>query len=144
MTCSLEYVPQLRVRGLRVTSQRMAILHVLRHSAGHLPPRKVYALASRALPGLTLPTVYRTLELLVRAGIVWQARLGNGHIAYELAAGKHDHLVCRECGDQIKVPEGLLKSSYRNLEMSSGYVLTGSHQTLSGLCPKCQQKRGAR
>jgi Fe2+ or Zn2+ uptake regulation protein len=64
MTCYSEYIPQLHSRGFRVTTQRMAILHVLRHSRTHLSPTKVYELACRDLPGLTETTVYRTLEFL--------------------------------------------------------------------------------
>ena len=54
MTCSSQYVPQLHSRGFRVTSQRMAILHVLRHSQTHLSPSEVYELARREQPGYAM------------------------------------------------------------------------------------------
>ncbi len=64
MSCATEYAPQLRERGYRMTPQRMAILHVLHHSGEHLSPAEVYKQARMELPGLTEPTVYRTLEFL--------------------------------------------------------------------------------
>jgi Fe2+ or Zn2+ uptake regulation protein len=42
MSCADEYTPQLRARGYRMTPQRLAILHVLHHSGGHLSPAEVY------------------------------------------------------------------------------------------------------
>ena len=74
MSCAAEYAPQLRARGYRMTPQRMAILHVLHHEGTHLSPAEVYKKARKELPSLTEPTVYRTLEFLVRY-CHWCARL---------------------------------------------------------------------
>jgi Fe2+ or Zn2+ uptake regulation protein len=41
MSCASEYASQLRARGFRMTSQRLAILHALRHAGTHLSPRVV-------------------------------------------------------------------------------------------------------
>ena len=69
MSCSSDYAAQLRARGFRMTSQRMAILHVLRHEGMHLSPVEVHRKALKELPGLTEPTVYRTLEFLAENGL---------------------------------------------------------------------------
>jgi Fur family ferric uptake transcriptional regulator len=119
----------------------MAILHVLRHTRGHLEPTRIYAEARKAAPGLTQPTVYRTLDVFVRNGLVWQMGLDKGHLAYELAEGDHHHLVCRSCGRQVEVSQNLFAEAYRQLEASSGYALDLNHVRLSGLCPACRKKR---
>ena len=64
MSCADQYTPQLHALGFRMTPQRLAILHALHHAGGHLSPTEVYQRASSDLPGLTEPTVYRTLEFL--------------------------------------------------------------------------------
>jgi Fe2+ or Zn2+ uptake regulation protein len=69
MSCADEYTPKLRARGYRMTPQRLAILHVLHHSGGHLSPAEVYERAHAQLPGLTESTVYRTLEFLAENGL---------------------------------------------------------------------------
>ena len=139
MTCTSEYAPHLRGLGFRVTSQRMAILHVLRHSRGHLSPLEVYARARRSLPGITQPTVYRTLEFLSANGLAWQTNLANGHLVYELAERNHNHIVCRECGNQVEIDPRLLEGAYRNLEAITGYSVEQHHVNLSGLCPRCRE-----
>jgi Fe2+ or Zn2+ uptake regulation protein len=138
MSCSAEYVPLLRARGFRMTSQRMAILHTLRHAGTHLSPREVYRQAKQDLPGLTEPTVYRTLEFLAQNGLVRQAQTGNGHLRYEIAGHDHHHLVCRQCGDEIQVDHALLERLYQELESTSGYMRIDSHMTFFGVCPGCQ------
>jgi Fe2+ or Zn2+ uptake regulation protein len=138
MTCASEYAPQLRELGFRVTPQRMAILHVLRHSRGHLSPLQVYARARRSVRGLTQPTVYRTLEFLAANGLVWQTSLANGHLGYELAERNHNHVVCRRCGNEVEIDPRVLEGAYRKLGAITGYAIDQHHVNLSGLCPGCQ------
>lgn len=138
MSCSIDYVPQLRARGYRMTSQRHAILHVLCHSGKHLSPVQVYEKAVKELPELTEPTVYRTLEFLAENGLAHPAHMENGHLGYQIASHDHHHLVCRSCGDEIEVDHTLIKSMYQKLESASGYKLTDSHVTFFGLCSDCK------
>jgi len=139
MSCAAEYAPQLRSRGYRMTSQRMAILHVLHHEGTHLSPAEVYKKARKELPGLTEPTVYRTLEFLADIALVRPSYSSSGHLTYEIAGNDHHHIVCRNCGGEIEVEHTLLESLYRLLETTSGYRSIDSHVTFFGLCPKCQK-----
>lgn len=139
MSCADEYTPKLRARGYRMTPQRLAILHVLHHSGGHLSPAEVYERALTELPSLTEPTVYRTLEFLAENGLARPAHMGSGHLVYEIARHEHHHLKCRVCGNEMEVEHTLLKSMYQKLESESGYKLTDSHLTFFGLCPNCQK-----
>jgi Fur family peroxide stress response transcriptional regulator len=138
MTCASIYAPQLRARGFRMTPQRMAILHVLHQAGTHLTPSGVYSRARRELPGLTEPTVYRTLDFLVENGLVHSSHAGSGHFSYQIAGRDHHHLVCRVCGSEIEVEHSLLASLYRILEEASGYRKIDSHVTFFGVCPQCQ------
>ena len=140
MTCYTEYIPQLHSRGFRVNSQRMAILHVLHPSGTHLSPTEVYELARRDLPGLTEPTVYRTLEFLARNDLARSTQTGNGHLIYEIAGSNHHHLVCRECDGEVEIEDALFKTVNAKLESFTGYKLKNNHVTLFGLCPNCQKK----
>jgi Fur family ferric uptake transcriptional regulator len=138
MSCITEYASQLRTRGYRMTAQRLSILHVLRHAGTHLSPRQVYELAKQDLPGLTEPTVYRTLEFLAQNGLARPSQTGNGHFMYEIAGNEHHHIVCRICGDEIEVDHALLENLYHKLESTSGYLRIDSHMTFLGICPNCQ------
>ena len=138
MSCTSEYADQLRARGFRMTSQRLAMLHTLRHAGTHLSPREVYRQAKQELPGLTEPTVYRTLEFLAENGLARPLQTGNGHLMYEIAGNDHHHIVCRICGDEREVEHAVLEHLYHKLESASGYVRIASHITFFGVCPHCQ------
>jgi Fe2+ or Zn2+ uptake regulation protein len=139
MTCSSEYAPQLRARGFRMTRQRLAILHVLRHEGIHLSPAELYKKALVELPGLTEPTVYRTLEFLAENDLVRPSQSSNGHLTYEIAGTDHHHVVCRTCGKEIEFEHAVLESLYQKLETTSGFKNIDSHLTFFGICPECQK-----
>ena len=124
-------------RGFRMTPQRMAILHILHHAGSHLSPSEIYAKARKELPGLTEPTVYRTLEFLVENELVRTSQSGSGHLTYQIVGRDHHHLVCRVCRGEIEVEHSLLASLYRTLEKASGYRKIDSHVTFFGVCPAC-------
>lgn len=138
MSCASEYATELRSRGFRMTPQRLAILHTLRHAGTHLSPREVYRQAKQEWPTLTEPTVYRTLEFLAENGLARPLQAGNGHLMYEIAGNDHHHIVCRICGAEVEVDHTLLADLYRALESTSGYLRIDSHMTFFGICPNCQ------
>ena len=138
MSCVNEFAPQLRAQGFRMTPQRLTILHVLRHAGGHLAPAQVYEQARKELPGLTEPTVYRTLEFLAGKGFALTTHKENGKRVYELAESKHHHLICRNCGASMEIAHTSLEKLYHQLESSTGYKLDSSHVTFFGLCSECQ------
>jgi Fe2+ or Zn2+ uptake regulation protein len=120
-----------------MTPQRMAVLHVLRHAGTHLTPSDVYRLARQEFPRITEPTVYRTLDFLVKNGLVHPAHTGNGHFSYQIAGEDHHHVICRVCKSEIEVEHTLLHNFYRILEETSGYRNIDSHLTFFGVCPDC-------
>jgi Fe2+ or Zn2+ uptake regulation protein len=138
MSCATEYTPQLRARGFRMTSQRLAILHVLHHERTHLSPSEIFKQARRQLAGITEPTVYRTLEFLAQNGLVRPSHASNGHLTYQIAGEDHHHVVCRMCGSEMEIQHTLLEDLYRKLESTSGYLRIDSHVTFFGVCPDCQ------
>ncbi len=141
MSCGSEYAPQLRASGFRMTSQRMAILHVLRHSGAHLSPTEIFKKAQRDLPSLTEPTVYRTLEFLEKNGLAISSQVDNRKLVYEIAGRNHHHLICQLCGANFEVAPEALEPTIRQLEKSSGYRFINSHVTFFGICPECQERK---
>jgi Fur family transcriptional regulator, ferric uptake regulator len=141
MTCSEPYAQKLQARGFRMTSQRHAILHILKASGGHLSPSQIYNLAHASISGLTETTVYRTLEFLVDNDIVHPAHNDGGHLTYELAGHDHHHLVCRVCSAQVDLEPAALQDEISQLELQTGYQIDAGHLTFFGLCPDCQARR---
>ncbi|MCF6278370.1 MAG: transcriptional repressor [Anaerolineales bacterium] len=142
MSCEIDLTNQLRQQGFRITPQRRVILHILLHAQRHLTPAQVYQQAHDSLPGLTEPTVYRTLEFLTNMGMAQTAVAVNGKRAYEIG-NHHHHLVCRLCAKEIEIPHTKLAAVCADLEATTDFKLSQNHITFFGLCPNCQKDRSS-
>src|SRR5512144_1366908 len=87
----------LRARGQRVTSQRLVIGRLLRESDRHVTAEEVLRRAGERLPGMSLPTVYATLDLLADLGLARRVSVG-GPVLYDPRTEEHAHVRCRACG----------------------------------------------
>ena len=86
--------------GLKSTRQRNLILEVLLQSHPHVTIEQLLCAVRRKNPRVGYVTVYRTLRLLVEAGMVTAREFGDGQARYELSspAAHHDHIICSQCG----------------------------------------------
>ena len=96
----------LRAAGYRLTRQRKAILNYLATTDAHPSAQQVFQEAKKDHPGLSLATVYNTLETLARVGLIrildFQA-MDNRH---ETNLVPHINLICTECGKIQDFEEG--------------------------------------
>lgn len=100
-------VEKLRERGQRVTSQRLVIHRALRERDRHLTAEQVLQEVCESLPGISLPTVYATLELFEELGLVRRVATGSGPLLFDSRTSPHAHAVCRDCGaiSDIEFPQ---------------------------------------
>ncbi|GAB3479787.1 Fur family transcriptional regulator [Nocardiopsis coralliicola] len=125
---------ELRDRGYRVTPQRRAVLDAV-GALEHATPEAIHA---RVGEGLNLSTVYRTLDLLERLGLVTHTHLGAGAPSYHLAEeADHLHVVCRSCGGVADAPLDLAADMVRRLAAESGFSADARHLTVFGECGDC-------
>lgn len=88
----------LRVKGLRATGPRVAILEALRIDRHHPTPEQIFTRLREEHPSLSLSTVYQTLEVFLAAGLCRRVNAGDGRLRVDGTAHDHDHAVCRHCG----------------------------------------------
>ena len=70
---------RLEARGWRITPQRRAVIGALEGEHVHLSAEQVHAAARRAVPEVSLATVYNTLNELVSHGRDQRAPAGRRH-----------------------------------------------------------------
>jgi Fe2+ or Zn2+ uptake regulation protein len=136
----------LRRGGHRLTPQRQMVLRALEHAGHHLSAEEICQRVQVEYPGMSLSTVYRTLDLLVRLGMVLEAQLGGDRRVFELADehGEHTHLICRECG-AIAHPRELDLAALRcALAGETGYFTLALNVVATGICPACAAARESR
>jgi Fe2+ or Zn2+ uptake regulation protein len=127
----------LRERGQRVTPQRLAIARALRDLDRHVTAEHVFAEVSRRMPGVSLPTVYATLELLEELGLVRRVAGASGSVRYDPRTDEHHHLVCRRCGAVVDVDAPVDSDALLAAARATGFAPDRSQVVVSGLCAAC-------
>lgn len=124
---------------MRMTPQRQLVLDAVR-SLDHATPEQICVQVQRAAPAVNITTIYRTLDLLDRIGLVRHTHLGHGAPTYSAEEHQHLHLVCHSCGEVTELPTELMDGLVADLADHSGFALDVSHLALSGLCINCQDR----
>ncbi len=90
--------------------------------------------------GETMPraTLFNTLNVLSRAGIIEVSATGPGRPRYEIRGDPHHHLVCRVCGDVCDVDVRDAPQVPEQWSAPAGWRLEETAVTLRGLCPGCR------
>jgi Fur family ferric uptake transcriptional regulator len=136
---------RLRSAGLRLTPQRERVLAAVAALEHATPEAIVLRLREESAPGATAPdtsTVYRTLELLERLGLVWHTHLGKGAPVYHAAEHPHLHVVCQSCGAIASADPQLLAAAAERLAADLGFTVDVGHVALSGTCADCRERAG--
>lgn len=126
----------LHQRGLRMTPQRQLVLDAVRE-LGHATPERICAQVQRSAPAVNITTVYRTLDLMERLGLVRHTHLGHGAPSYSEREHEHVHLVCHDCGAVSEMPPDLMDGLADRLRRTAGFELDVTHVALSGRCAGC-------
>jgi Fur family ferric uptake transcriptional regulator len=134
-------IGRLREKGYRLTPQREMILAAIESSRDHISAEEIYAQVVARYPHVNISTVYRTLELLKKLGMVYEIDLGEGRIRYHAeGSGHHHHLVCQGCGKVIDIDEATLSSLKDILYRDYGFHADLRHVGIFGLCVGCRRK----
>jgi len=127
----------LRSKGMRLTAQRQLVLETVR-DLDHATPDQVHAKVSATAAGVNITTVYRTLELLEKIGLVTHAHLSHGAPTFHVVdEEQHVHLVCRMCEGIEEVPSEMLDQLATKLRSERGFKLDIGHVALFGTCSAC-------
>ncbi len=133
-------VNKLSELGYRLTPQRIMVLSAIEDSDDHISAEEIYAQIVAKYPRVNISTVYRTLELLKRLGLVTETDLGGGRVRYHSAEkGHHHHLVCQECGAIIDLDESVLSSLKDTLLREYKFIADLRHLAIFGRCVDCSK-----
>lgn len=134
---------QLAGRGIRMTTQRRAILTVIETASKHLDASQILRQARRQDASVDRSTVYRTLDLLKRHGLIDELDLmhlkGDGHY-YERKLGRdHIHMACLRCGKISEFVSKTFESLKNQLERDCHFHIVVSRLEVGGYCSECRR-----
>ena len=132
---------RLRGQARKITGPRAAILEILRKHPHPLTNREIFT----ALPkgDCDLATIYRSMHLLEKMGMVKRFDFGDGAARFELVGenddGHHHHLVCTSCSEVVEIEECFPEKIEKAIAGKNGFKAVTHRLEFFGICPDCQR-----
>jgi Fur family transcriptional regulator, ferric uptake regulator len=133
---------ELTARGVRITAQRRLIIGIIQDSPRHLDAATLLELAKKKDPGIDRSTVYRTIGMLKRRGLIDELDLmhieGEKHY-YEVKTNHdHCHMACFKCGAVMEYTSGSFEKLKQEMARRSGFEIRAIRLEVGGVCRKCR------
>lgn len=133
---------KLKCNGLKLTSQRRAIIEVLlEHRGRFIDAQEIYKRVRIKHCNTNFSTVYRNLEIFENLGIIHKTSIKDGTAIYELICHHihHHHIICKGCG-RTEIITGCPLEQLEESIRDKDFVLTGHKFELYGYCSECIKK----
>ena len=126
-----KFVDALRSEKIKLTPQRQAIFSDIMDSDGHRECDDIYSSLVNKNESISKATIYRTLDILVKYGLIRKLVIGDSKAKYERKIGKphHDHMICIETGDIIEFDNDEIERLQEEEAKKRGYkIIKHVHQ----------------
>jgi len=134
---------QLSSRGVRMTQQRRAILSVIETTNSHLDANQILQKARRVDASVDRSTVYRTLRLLKRQGLIDELDLmhlnGEAHYYERRSGTDHIHMACLRCGKISEFVSEVFDSLKHQMESDCRFHILVARLEIGGYCSACRR-----
>ena len=128
----------LQEHGHRYTDQRAAVFRLVARSRVHPTAEDVFLSVRTEVPGISLATVYKSLETLVSCGLAKKLNPPDGSARFCGRKDPHHHARCLACGGVSDVPGELDDSEISALRLQAdGFHVLGYELELTGYCSDC-------
>jgi Fur family ferric uptake transcriptional regulator len=130
--------------GIRLTRQRRVILQVMDEAKQHLDVDQILERAQKINSGVHLVTVYRTIDLLKKHGLIDELDLlhlrGDRHYYESHGPRDHIHVACLRCGKVREFESRLYEQLKEQIAHDFGMKVTVSRTEVGGYCSDCLSK----
>jgi Fe2+ or Zn2+ uptake regulation protein len=131
----------LRQRGIRLTRQRRVILQVMDDAEQHLDVDQILERAQKLNKDVHLVTVYRTIDLLKKQGLIDELDLlhlrGDRHYYETHGPRDHIHVACLRCGKVREFESHLYEQLKSQIARDCQLLVTVSRTEVGGICNDC-------
>jgi len=128
-----------RRKGLRLTSQRKAILTALAGRSDHPTADRLYDQIQPGLPEISRTTVYRVLEKLVEAGVARTVSHPGSVSRFEAIGPRHHHLACRRCSSLTDIAAPGLNELPLPSTRGLSFRIEDYSILFMGICTECKE-----
>ena len=122
-----DFKKALSSEGLRFTEQRLQVLEDILSSDSHRDCNEIFQSIKTKGHQVSIPTIYRTLDVLVDYGFIRKLDIGDGAVKYEKKLGhpRHDHMICIETGKIIEFIDERIEQVQDEIASNNDYEIVG-------------------
>lgn len=130
----------LKSTGLRLTQKRMEILREVFAYPGHFQTEDLLVQMRRNGYDVSRPTIYRTLPLLVKSGLLTEFIDAQKNTRYESihSLKEHAHLICLRCGQIVEFKEPEIDALQKAVCDAHKFKPVRFRNEIIGYCSECQ------
>jgi Fur family peroxide stress response transcriptional regulator len=133
-------IVSLREKGYKLTAQRLEIIGLLARDITHPSAGDIFRKVRKRVPQISMSTVYYTLNLLKKEGLLRELEFYNRENRYDVTVTDHVNLICKKCGKISDFP-GELPISAEAVETTTGFQPVGMRFEYYGYCRACRSRR---
>jgi Fe2+ or Zn2+ uptake regulation protein len=131
---------QLKEKGHKLTAQRREIIRLLAGDTLHPSAPDVLKRARKRVPKISMSTVYYTLDMLKREGLIRELEFYDRENRYDINVSNHINLVCKKCCRIEDIMEEIPLSA-AEVEGKTGFRPEGMRFEYYGYCKGCRDKK---
>ena len=138
----LKLLQFLTAKGLRLTSQRQAIIDTVFSTDEHFTADQLLTWARRQDRTVSRATVYRTLPLLTESGLVREMDFGKDRKFYDPNYAEHpdhSHIICDECNLIVEFQSERLSKLESEISEQMGFAVKDQQLQIRGSCEEMRR-----
>jgi Fe2+ or Zn2+ uptake regulation protein len=124
---------RLREAGIQPSAQRLALAEYVLSTEAHPSADQIWTEVRARVPMISRATVYNTLNLFVRKGLLRELQLAEGRVVFDPNMGPHHHFIDEATGHIHDVPWDALEvrrvEGLRGLEVREYQVVLRGRKT---------------
>ena len=107
---------------------------------GHVSIEQLFAKLRERDPRISIPTVYRSIKLLVESELIVPRQFGERTL-YEASGHHHDHLICTGCGSIVEFENRTIEQLQLRVARQHRFTVTSHKMELYGQCARCRSPK---
>jgi Fur family ferric uptake transcriptional regulator len=133
---------ELKAQGLRMTDVRRNLIKYILARKGHWTIQQLSRDVAKSIRGVGVATVYRTVALLQKQGVLTETHIGPQSTRYEIQPeNHHDHLNCLQCGKIFEFENEEIEALQEIVAKRLGFKLKDHRMELFGDCQRSECKK---
>lgn len=130
-------IKKLKSNSCKITPQRMAVYEVIKKNMDHPNAEAVFKKLSSTYPTMSLATVYKSLDLFTKLGLVQVINIGEHSFRYDGKTEEHQHVICTHCSKIEDIRSNIFEDLDNKVQNISNYKIRKKQLCFYGICSEC-------